>query len=91
MSEAHLVLGLHPVADLDVRQALPDRVDERVGDVADGDDDRDGHAALMRPEPYPADTAASAAMSTSASGSTIMWFFAPPRAWMRFPCFVPVS
>jgi hypothetical protein len=30
-------------------------------------------------------------MSTSASGSTIMWFFAPPSAWTRFPCFVPVS
>ena len=31
-------------------------------------------------EPYAADTAASAAMSRSASGSTNMWFFAPPSA-----------
>ena len=31
-------------------------------------------------EPYAADTAASAAMSMSASGSTTMWFFAPPSA-----------
>jgi hypothetical protein len=41
-------------------------------------------------EPYPALTAASAAMSMSASGRTIMWFFAPPSAWTRFPCAVPV-
>ena len=41
--------------------------------------------------PYAADTAASAAMSTSASGSTSMWFFAPPRAWTRLPLAVPVS
>ena len=34
-------------------------------------------------DPYAADTAASAAMSISASGSTIMWFFAPPSAWQR--------
>ena len=25
-------------------------------------------------------------MSTSASGSTIMWFLAPPSAWTRLPC-----
>ncbi len=31
-------------------------------------------------EPYAADTAASAAMLISASGSTTMWFFAPPSA-----------
>ena len=42
-------------------------------------------------EPYAAETAASAAMSMSASGSTIMWFFAPPSAWTRLPCFVPFS
>jgi hypothetical protein len=42
-------------------------------------------------EPYPADTAASAAMSMSASGRTIMWFLAPPSAWTRFPWAVPVS
>ena len=27
----------------------------------------------------------------SASGSTIAWFFAPPRAWTRLPCLVAVS
>ena len=42
-------------------------------------------------EPYPALTAASAAMSTSASGRTTMWFLAPPRAWTRLPLWVPVS
>ena len=42
-------------------------------------------------EPYAADTAASAAMSMSASGSTIMWFFAPPSAWHRLPFDVAVS
>ena len=42
-------------------------------------------------EPYAALTAASAAMSMSASGRTIMWFFAPPSACTRLPCFVPVS
>ena len=42
-------------------------------------------------EPYPAETAASAAMSTSASGRTTMWFFAPPSAWTRLPLRVPVS
>ena len=42
-------------------------------------------------EPYAAETAASAAISMSASGSTIMWFLAPPRAWTRLPFAVPVS
>ena len=35
--------------------------------------------------PKPADTAASAARSRSASGRTTMWFFAPPRACTRLP------
>ena len=42
-------------------------------------------------EPNPAETAASAARSRSASGSTTMWFFAPPSAWTRLPAAVPVS
>ena len=42
-------------------------------------------------EPKPALTAASAAASRSASGSTTMWFLAPPRAWTRLPCRVAVS
>ena len=42
-------------------------------------------------EPYAALTAASAAISMSASGRTIMWFFAPPSAWTRLPFAVPVS
>ncbi len=42
-------------------------------------------------EPYAAETAASAAMSMSASGRTIMWFFAPPSAWQRLPRAVAVS
>ena len=42
-------------------------------------------------EPYAAETAASAAISMSASGSTIMWFFAPPSAWHRLPFAVAVS
>ena len=40
--------GSHPVADLHLRDPLLDRVDERVGDVADRDDHRDRHAALAR-------------------------------------------
>ncbi len=42
-------------------------------------------------EPNPADTAASAARSMSASGSTTMWFLAPPSAWTRLADAVPVS
>ena len=42
-------------------------------------------------EPKPADTAASAARSRSASGSTTMWFLAPPSACTRLPARVPVS
>ncbi len=42
-------------------------------------------------EPNPADTAASAAWSRSASGSTTMWFFAPPRACTRLPAAAPFS
>ena len=42
----HLRGGIHPVADRDLRQPLLDRGDERVGGVADRDDDRDGHAPL---------------------------------------------
>ena len=42
-------------------------------------------------EPYAAETAASAAMSMSASGRTIMWFFAPPSACVRLPFLVAVS
>jgi hypothetical protein len=40
-------------------------------------------------EPKPAFTAASAASSRSASGSTTMWFFAPPSACTRLPAAVP--
>jgi hypothetical protein len=40
-------------------------------------------------DPKPALIAASAAMSRSASGSTTMWFLAPPSAWTRLPCDVP--
>ena len=36
-------------------------------------------------EPYPADTAASAARSISASGSTIMWFLAPTKCLDSLP------
>ena len=39
-------------------------------------------------DPYAAETAASAAISTSASGSTTMWFLAPPSACTRFACAV---
>ena len=42
-------------------------------------------------EPNPAETAASAARSRSASGSTTMWFLAPPRACTRLPARVPFS
>ena len=45
---AHLGVGLHPVADLHVRDARLDRLDEAVRDVADGDDLRDRHAPLAR-------------------------------------------
>ena len=41
--------------------------------------------------PYPADTAASAARSRSASGSTSMWFLAPPSACTRLPAATPRS
>ncbi|CAB4837448.1 unannotated protein [freshwater metagenome] len=42
-------------------------------------------------EPKPALIAASAASSRSASGSTTIWFFAPPSACTRLPALVPVS
>ena len=42
-------------------------------------------------EPKPALTAESATRSRSASGSTSMWFLAPPSAWTRLPWAVPVS
>ena len=42
-------------------------------------------------DPYAAETAASAAMSMSASGSTTRWFFAPPSACTRLPAAVPRS
>ncbi|NIL78999.1 hypothetical protein RhoFasB10_05190 [Rhodococcus sp. B10] len=40
-------------------------------------------------EPKPALTMASAARSRSASGRTMAWFFAPPKAWTRLPFAVP--
>ena len=43
---AHLGRGIEAVPDLHVGEALLDRADERVGCIADSDDDRDGHAAL---------------------------------------------
>jgi hypothetical protein len=43
---AHLRLGVHPVADLDLREPLADRRHERVGHVPDRHDLRHGHAAL---------------------------------------------
>ena len=42
-------------------------------------------------EPKAAPIAASAARSMSASGSTTMWFLAPPSACTRLPCAVAVS
>ena len=42
-------------------------------------------------DPKPALIAASAARSRSASGSTSMWFLAPPSACTRLPWAVPVS
>ena len=42
-------------------------------------------------EPYAAPISASAANSRSASGSTTAWFFAPPSACTRLPCFAAVS
>ena len=42
-------------------------------------------------DPQAAPTTASAARSMSASGSTTMWFFAPPSAWTRFPLAAAVS
>ena len=43
---AHLRLGLRAVTDRDLLGPVADRLDERVGDLADGDDDRNRHAAL---------------------------------------------
>lgn len=45
---AHLDAGLGAVADRDRRHPFGDLRDERIGDVADRDDDRDRHAALPR-------------------------------------------
>jgi len=42
-------------------------------------------------EPKPAFTAESATRSRSASGSTSMWFFAPPSACTRLPWCAAVS
>ena len=46
---------------------------------------------LSPADPKPAFTAASAARSRSASGSTTMWFFAPPSACTRLWARVPFS
>ena len=51
----------------------------------------DAKGYVTYPDPYAAETAASAAASRSASGSTTMWFLAPPSAWTRLPARVPVS
>ena len=42
-------------------------------------------------EPNAAAARWSAALSRSASGITMAWFFAPPRAWTRLPALVAVS
>lgn len=41
--------------------------------------------------PYPAPISASTAWSRSASGSTIMWFLAPPKHCERFPLAAAVA
>ncbi len=43
---AHLRRRIRARTDLDVRQPLRDRIDQRVGDVTDGHDGRDRHAPL---------------------------------------------
>ena len=43
---AHQRLGPGAVLDDDLGQALPDGLDERIVDIAHGDDRGDGHAAL---------------------------------------------
>ena len=43
---AHFAGRLRAGANLDAGDAFPNGVDERAGDIADGEHDRDGHAAL---------------------------------------------
>ena len=64
------------------------RLDQPVGGVADGDGDRDRHAALAGGAVGRADQRV-AAWSRSASGITTMWFLAPPSACTRLPCACP--
>ena len=54
--------------------------------------DRIGDAIVVDVRPMaPEEAIASAAISTSASGITTAWFFAPPSACTRLPCDVAVS
>ncbi len=77
-----------PVTSLPMRSLIFEISSSAIGSTATS-----AEIAMQRSpaEPKPALTAASAARSRSASGSTSMWFFAPPRAWTRLPWAVPVS
>ena len=77
-----------PVTILPMRSSIFEIKSSAIGPTATS-----AEIAMQRSpaEPKPALTAESAARSRSASGSTTMWFFAPPSAWMRLPLAVPVS
>ena len=77
------------------RSATPSRVfpGQKLRLSATGSTTTSAEMAMHRSpaDPNPAETAASAASSMSASGRTTMWFLAPPSAWTRLPWRVPVS
>ena len=77
-----------PVRSDGMRSAILATSSSPIGSTA-----RTTEIAMQRSpaEPKPALIAWSAARSRSASGSTSMWFFAPPRACTRLPFAVPVA
>ena len=72
-----------PVRSAAIRSAI--LRDQRVGDGVRPRPPREIAMHRSPADPNPAFTAASAARSRSASGSTTMWFFAPPSACTRLP------
>ena len=70
--------------------ALLDRRDERVGDVGDGDHDRDGHAALAGGAVARRDGGVGGHVDVGV-GQHDHVVLRPASACTRLPAFVPVS
>ena len=81
----HLRAGYRAIGDLELRNALLHARKQSIGRAFPTATATEMAMQRSPAEPKAAPVSASAAWSISASGITIMWFFAPPSACTRLP------